>query len=328
MRLRILGCALLVLLAAPRLQAHAFAPALLELRETAAERYDAHWRSALLRVRGAALTPVWPAGCVHTVTATAVTDDALQQSGQLHCPGGLVGRELGVDGLARSGSTVILRVQFADGGSVQTLLDARTSRHTLARAAAGPVAPRYFGLGVEHLLLGFDHVLLVLAFMLLIRGARRLAGVITAFTLGHSLTLGLAVLGFIGVPQALTEFAIAISLLLLATLLVRPGGAPAPAARAAPWRLALVIGLLHGLGFAGALAQIGLPEAAVAPALLAFNLGIEAGQLGLIAALLALTAALRPLRARLPRAPAALPAYAIGICAGYWSIERAVALVS
>jgi HupE / UreJ protein len=191
------------------------------------------------------------------------------------------------------------------------------------------VARSYFGLGVEHILLGADHLLFVLALLFLVASGPRLAGTVTAFTVAHSLTLAAATLGWVHVPQAPVEAAIALSIVFVAAeVLHGAGGRPALAARK-PWLVAFAFGLLHGLGFAGALRALGLPEHAIPAALTFFNVGVEVGQLLFIAAVFALFALARRLRpaaaadtwalaARLARPVA----YAIGITAAFWVLDR------
>lgn len=311
-------------------QAHPLAPALLELRETEPGVYAVQWRTSLVRALGRDVVPVMAQGCA--AGADVETRDeaaARHQQWTLRCPD-LVGRELRVDGLDGSGVNVILRIQPREGAVQQVLLGERQAAYTvLAPDEPPPVFGGYLVLGVEHLLFGFDHVLFVIGLVLLVRGARRLVLTITAFTLGHSLTLSLAVLGIVTVDAGFTEFMIALSILVLAVEILRPADAkPGPFARW-PWWVAAAFGLLHGLGFAGVLGEIGLPQDEIPLALFAFNLGIELGQLALIAAWLALAAlGNRVYRHGLPPALArGLPAYVIGSLAAYWCWERAAGLV-
>lgn len=323
-------CALLLLGVASAASAHPLAPALMELRETAVDRYLLSWRTSVVRVRGDEVRPLWPASCTTRGaddTQAVVDAEALVQRWTLHCPGGLVGRDLGVRGLERSGINVIVRIEPLHGEATQTLLDARRPQFTVPpTAAAAPVFLRYLGLGVEHLLLGPDHLLFVLGLLLLVRGLRRLALTVTAFTVGHSLTLALATLGVVRVNPALTELAIAASLLALAVAAARPVQAPGSLFARHPWAVASGFGLVHGLGFAGALAQIGLPQRELPQALLAFNLGIELGQLLAIGAVLAVVH-LRPWRGSDTRMPVVrLASYLIGVPAAAWCLERATVL--
>ena len=154
--------------------------------------------------------------------------------------------------------------------------------------APGPlmVLRAYVGLGVEHILFGIDHLLFVLCLLLLVRRLRQLLATITAFTLAHSITLAAATLGFIRVPTAPVEATIALSIVFLASELVRDEGRRGVVARYYPWLVAFSFGLLHGLGFAGALAEVGLPQGEIPLALFAFNVGVELGQLAFVTAVL------------------------------------------
>lgn len=313
--------------------AHPLAPALLEVRETAPEHYALLWRTSTLRAQVQDVAPRLPASCADTAAPSVdVAGTALSLRWTAHCPGGLAGQVVRFEGLERSVINVIVRLERGQGAPVEVLLDARRAAYTVPAPAAA-VAPftRYFTLGVEHLLGGLDHVLFVGGLLLLVHGWRRLLLTVTAFTLGHSVTLALATLGYARVDSALAELGIALSLLLLAWELSRARNAPGlPERRDRPGLplMAGAFGLLHGLGFAGALAELGLPPGAVAPALLGFNLGIEAGQLGVITLLVlgkrAVDAVHWPGRWRADGAPVhAVAVYAIGTLAAWWCFQRA-----
>ena len=332
MRRAALGCcALWLVLLASAVSAHPLAPALLELRERSSGEYEVLWRSSLARVTGSAPRPRLPASCEFASTiVSADLDGARSERWPVHCRGSLIDQELRVEGLEGSGINVIIRVVDAEGRVQQGLLSERDEVYRI-RAALDPppVFTGYLSLGIGHLLFGFDHVLFVAGLVLLVRRPRSLLLTVTAFTLGHSLTLGLSALKLLWVPPALTEFAIALSILLLACELVRSPESPAGWIQRRPGVMAVAFGLLHGLGFAGALAEIGLPEGEIPLALFAFNLGIELGQLLLVAALLGLLALLdRAAAIHKPLLSRALPAYLIGSLAAYWCLERAGGLFS
>ena len=227
---------------------------------------------------------------------------------------------------------VLVRIETLDG-TVQTerLTPTRTAFIVQATPDASDVAATYLRLGVEHILFGFDHLLFVLALTSLVSGWRRIVATVTAFTVAHSITLAAATLGFVSVPGPPIEAAIALSIVLVAVEIVNARrGAPSLAARW-PWLIAFSFGLLHGFGFAGALAEIGLPHYAIPIALLFFNLGVEIGQLAFVAAVWTAGAILR--RAMMLRHTPAqvfqtvnridvLAAYAIGAVAAFWLIER------
>jgi hydrogenase/urease accessory protein HupE len=185
-----------------------------------------------------------------------------------------------------------------------------------------PIAIDYTRLGVEHILTGFDHLMFVLAITILVRRRRALIGAITAFTIAHSLTLAATVLGWLWLPSAAVETTIALSIVLACAECLRPADS---LARRAPWLVTFVFGLLHGMGFASALLETGLPETHVPSALLFFNVGVELGQLAAILVFLAAGS----LVARIEKRPAWSTrafVYAMGITAAYWSLERGLAM--
>lgn len=184
------------------------------------------------------------------------------------------------------------------------------------------VAAAYTRIGIEHILSGWDHLLFVLALVLLIGRGRRLLWTVTAFTLGHSVTLALAVLGFVKFPPQPIEAAIALSIYLLAAELARRNADRKILMDRMPWIVAGGFGLPHGLGFAGALEQVGLPQDEISLALFAFNVGIELGQLAFVALVLLTWAALRAIPLEWPCWAPRAPAYGIGSLAAYGFFER------
>ena len=316
----------------PGAGAHVFAPAVLEINETAEGQFAVRWKEPAIRARGTTLRPVLPTGCIGDGTPVIKTDPRKLSAGAIAewtvaCPGGLVDKTLGVEGLDISQTSALLRIQFADGRVVrQVLTGSEPTFKVPERVGSLEVGIAYGKLGVEHILTGWDHLTFVLGLTLLVVGRRRLVITVTAFTLGHSVTLALAALGVVNTPQALTEAVIALSIVVLAVELARTAmGGEAGILSRRPWAMAGGFGLVHGLGFAGALSEIGLPEGEIPMALLSFNIGIEIGQLGFIAVVLAAWAPLRriPWGAFMERARF-VPAYAIGTVAAFWFIERSV----
>lgn len=310
------------------LSAHTFAPALLELRESEAHT-EVRWKQPEVRAAGSELRPLLPESC------QPIREPALHKEGtgivltwQAACAEGLAGQTIAVKGIAGSRADVLLRVELADGRSMRHVLTAdRSSYQVPERENALDVLRGYAGLGIEHILSGFDHLLFVLGLVLMVEGGRRLVLTVTAFTLGHSVTLALAVLGVVEVPPGPTEAAIAFSIYLLAVELTRRKRPEATWMRRSPWTVAGLFGLLHGLGFAGALSEIGLPAGEIPLALFAFNLGIEAGQLAFVALILSLGWLLRAIPIQLPAQLAHAPAYGIGSLAAFWVLERTVGLL-
>jgi hydrogenase/urease accessory protein HupE len=323
---------LAVLPLAPRsVRAHALSPALLMLHEGAGGIVDVTWKIPLLRVVGAELRAVLPPECPAATPGTIAEDnESITTKWRVDCGGGgLVGKRIGIAGLGAAKTDALLRLELADGRAIDTVLRARESFLVVpARDAGGSLATRYVALGVEHILTGYDHLLFVFGLLLLATGTRMLIATVTAFTLGHSVTLTLAVLDIARVPAAPVEVLIAFSVFILAVELARraPDG-DATVMRRRPWLMALLFGFLHGLGFAGTLRAAGLPAEAIPLALFGFNVGIELGQLAFVVAVLAVTTVARPGLQRFPAWTRALPVYAMGSLAACWMIERSLTLV-
>jgi HupE/UreJ protein len=326
------------LLALPAL-AHRLSPAFFGLTETAPGVYAVQWKVSLSGGLASALEPKVPQGCSLTgdVRTYVLNEDVRFQHGTMSCPGGVGGRELRVDGLELTQTDVLLRVDYLDGSaSNQRLTPTEPSVVIPTRPSALEVIRTYTELGVGHILGGVDHLLFVLALLLLVRGVGRLVATVTAFTLAHSVTLAAATLGFVHVPSAPVEATIALSILFLASELARQplvstgtrlgGDLRADLTARFPWLVAFSFGLLHGFGFAGALSEVGVPQKAVPLALLFFNVGVEIGQLLFITGVLSLGWLIR--RAA-PRAPDWWPraaAYGIGSVAAFWVVQRTVAI--
>ena len=309
--------------------AHALAPSLLELREVGPEQAVVRWKQPLKQPAGAELRPLLPENCSALGEGESFREGTgVVTEGEIRCPGGFIGQRIGVEGLEASPTAVLLSLQLGDGARVRQVLTAdRPSLLIPEREAALDVATGYVELGVEHILGGLDHLLFVLALVLLVRERRALFWTITAFTAGHSITLALAILEWIVVPQAPIEAAIAFSIYVLAVEIVRREEGRPTALERRPWWVAGGFGLLHGLGFAGALAEVGLPQQEIPLALVSFNVGIEVGQLFFVGLVLLGWKALRALPVAWPAGIAVAPAYAIGILAAFWFFERSWEMV-
>ncbi len=313
-------------LAAATVCAHSFDPALLDLREREAGRFDVVWKSPIATRPGLGPTPqpVLPPHCrrVGEITAPADEPEGLTVS-HLDCgPAGLRGARIAVEGLAGSHVDVLLRIRWSDGDVTTGVVRGGDETFDVPGVAGGlpvgTVLRRYGALGVEHILGGPDHLLFVLALVLLVPGWRQLALTITAFTVAHSLSLALAVLGVVHLASPPVEALIAASIVPVALEALRPAGAAPTLLGRAPWLAAFAFGLLHGLGFAGALAELGLPPDHLVGALAAFNVGVEVGQLAVVAVVLLPVRWLR----RQPRWARAVPAYVVATIAVAWTIER------
>ena len=323
MRLRV-ACALLLLAGAGSAQADVFRPAYLEVRESGADQYEVMWKLPLQGDLRPGVRVRFPAGTIELSPRQGMFGDAVYvERWRVTRPGGLAGQALGIDGIAEGVTDVIVRIERADGTSqVERLLPQRPE--FTVQAASGPlqVARAYLVLGGRHILGGVDHLLFVLALLLIVRGGRRIVATITAFMLAHSITLVAATLGWVRVPGPPVEALIALSIVFVAAEVVHGlRGKPGFTARA-PWVVAFSFGLLHGFGFAGALAEVGLPPQAIPVALFMFNVGVEIGQLIFVAAMLAAGALLARIPWRAPPWARLLPAYTIGTVAMFWVVER------
>ena len=318
--------ALLLAIACPA-GADVFRPAYLELREVGGDRYDVMWKvPAQGDARLAVSVRLPPDARQIQEPRGFFNDGSFVERWRIERPGGLAGATLRVEGIAAGVTDVIVRIERLDGTSqVERLLPQAPEFSVRPATGAAEVAWSYFVLGVEHILGGIDHLLFVLALLLLVRGAKRIVATITAFTLAHSITLVAATLGWVHVPGPPVEATIALSIVFVAAEVLHGlQGRPGLTARA-PWLVAFTFGLLHGFGFAGALAEVGLPQKAIPVALLMFNVGVEVGQLLFVGAVLGLHALLARLRiGRATWAAQAIP-YAIGGVAMFWVIERIVA---
>lgn len=286
-------------------RAHFVPTALLVLEEQAEPgRFVVRFTPSTTMKRSvAAVRFVYPAHCSER--------DGVLQCGER----GLVGA-LRATPLQRT-DELIVRIRHAHGDlTTHVLSQAAPSVQLEPAAEAGSVAATYLRIGVEHILLGLDHLLFVLGLVLLVGFRRELVWTISAFTLAHSVTLAAQVLGVLRVRQAPVEALIALSIVLVA--LEALGAEPSLTRRHPSW-IAGGFGLLHGLGFASALREVGLPEGELPLALLAFNVGVELGQLALLATLFVLARVVRRVRPALGPVPLA---YAIGSFGVYWFVSR------
>jgi len=314
--------ALAGLLLSDSLLAHEVRPAYLRIQQTEAEQFDVLWR---VPARGEMRLGIYISMPEHCEASGEPLrweeNETFVERWTTHCAGGLVGHPIMVDGLSATFIDALGRYERLDGTvQVVRLTPSKPSFVITDTESLAQVAKTYGLLGIEHILLGIDHLLFVLALLLLAPNNRSLFWTITAFTLAHSLTLCAATLGWVNVPQSPVEAVIALSIMFVAMEIVHWRQGNPGITRRWPWLVAFTFGLLHGLGFAGALSEIGLPQHSIPFALLFFNLGVEAGQLLFIAVVLLVWALLR--RISWPEWAWRIPVYAIGSMAGFWTIER------
>lgn len=335
MRLSFSIMLLIVLFLPKEAEAHRFAPSLLKFVQTAENNYNVVWKTPTEATSNIPLRPTWPDSCLVTSekpvtregtgTVSSWTLDCSQLGSK-----GLVGQRLGVKGLAENQASAMVMLRLMDGRSYQSVVNAEALEFLIpAQPGQSKVMAEYSVLGAEHIWEGPDHLMFVFGLLLLVCGGARLLWTVTAFTVGHSMTLTLVTLGLLTYPVALIEFAIAVSIFALALALTRKDNDGL--FKRHPWWLAGGFGLLHGMGFAGALAEIGLPQGHVPLALLFFNVGIEIGQIAFVVLVLALWWSInRPIvlqriavQKLLP-----IPVYLLGGLSAMWCIERGLEVLS
>ena len=334
-------CLCLLLFCPFTLFAHEVRPAYLELHQTGAETYNVLWKvpgqGEDLRL---GLYVQLPESCSNLTQPRGVfAANAYTERWSVQCAGGLSGGTIRIAGLSATMTDVLVRLERLEGATQVTRLTPAMSSFVVEAAPSRmEIVRTYLALGVEHILTGVDHLLFVLGLLLLVRGFGRLVKTVSAFTVAHSVTLTLATLGFVHVPAPPVEAIIALSIVFVAKEILRShsrSSSTQPSlTERQPWLVAFSFGLLHGLGFAGGLSEVGLPEGHIPLALLLFSIGVEIGHFGFIAAVFAFMAlgsrAMR--RLRLPQTSLhrsivlrLLPPYAIGGTAMFWLIERLAA---
>ncbi|WP_367648087.1 HupE/UreJ family protein [Ruegeria arenilitoris] len=328
---RLLLALLLVLLPAIQAFGHALEPGFADIRQLAPQTWQVFWRKPDVSGQPMAIALQLPDTCTPPTGPEPLFDGFAWISVWVaDCPEGLADDTVTIEGLSSQRTDVLLRIQMQSGATDTIRLTPDQPSHLIPAQAGGwSIFGSYLAMGFEHILEGWDHLLFVFALLVLIRDFWRLVGAITAFTIAHSITLALAALGHLSVPGPPVEAIIALSIVFLAVEALKSNAGEIRLSERYPWLIAFAFGLLHGLGFAGALREIGLPEQDIAAALLAFNLGVEAGQLAFVG--VALTAAMT-LRVALPRVAAhwrtpgditaTAISYGIGTVATFWFVER------
>ncbi len=310
--------------------AHDARPAYLEITQTTADRYDILWRTPVFSGMPLPVLLKMPEG-VREIAAphTQELSDSRVERRVIEATGGLAGRRIEFPGLQGTIADVLVRIHLVDGESTTLLVRPSQPWTDVPSGPGGPfaIAAAFVKHGITHILGGYDHLLFVFALLLIVRNIRVLVWTITAFTVAHSITLALAALGAVNVPGPPVEAAIAFSIVLLASEIVRMRRGEASLTARWPWVVAFCFGLLHGFGFAGALSEIGLPKGDIPLALFAFNVGVEVGQLMFIGVMMAVLWAVRRATGlgRFEQRLTHAAPYAIGTLASFWFVERVVA---
>ncbi|MEM6578027.1 MAG: HupE/UreJ family protein [Pseudomonadota bacterium] len=325
-----------ILPALDRAEAHELQPGYLELTPLGETGWRVTWRKPQVQGQPMAIDAILPESCVPRRGGNPTFDGrAFVTQWIATCPEGIEAGTVTIEGLEETRTDVLVRYVVDQDAAAQT-------QRLTPEEASFVIPPRqgvlarfadYFSLGVDHILSGLDHLLFVFALLLLIRKPGPLVAAITSFTIAHSVSLAAATLGWIVVPAPVVEAVVALSIVVLAAELAQPSDQGLRLTERWPWTVAFLFGLLHGLGFASALLELGLPQTDIPLALFAFNVGVEAGQLLFVGAILAGGFLL----ARLLRRPAGvlptgsqslrLTAYAIGTLSSVWMWDRITGFV-
>lgn len=323
--MRLLAALFLMLMWQPgTARADELRPGYLEMSEQRAGHWRIAWKLPLAQPpTGSIPAPLLPQSCRYRDDPRqGFVGGAIIGSGEVTCAGNVAGGTIAVPALSGPGDMLVRLAPLEQPVQIHRLTAAQPLATITGPASTWQVLQTYFVIGVEHILAGWDHLLFVIALVLLLRRPRAVVVAATAFTLAHSITLAAAALGFLSMPQRPVEALIALSIVFMAVEILRKSGSAPSLTLRFPWVIALLFGLLHGFGFAGALSAIGLPQGDIVPALLAFNMGVEAGQVMVIFVVLGTLAAIRRVSLPALQTGIRLTSYAIGITGAYWLLER------
>lgn len=304
--------------------AHEIRPAYLQIDQVAQNRFNLVWRTPILSGMRLPVLLRFSDGItlVNGPLERELSDSVIERS-VLQSADDLAGQRIDFVGLQATITDVLVRVSWLDGRKATSFVRPAQPWIDLSeRQTTWQVAETYMMLGIEHILMGFDHLLFVVGLMIIVRSTRSLIKTITAFTVAHSITLALATLGYASVPAAPLNAAIALSILFLGLEVVRLWRGQTSFTLRHPWIVAFAFGLLHGFGFASGLTTVGLPSSDIPLALLAFNVGVEIGQLVFVLIILLIHRAVLILRFDLPRWAPYVPGYIVGSLGAFWTIER------
>jgi hydrogenase/urease accessory protein HupE len=304
--------------------AHEMLPGYLEITRTQPGSYDLVWKLPTRQGNRLPLAPRFPDGCqLRGDLDSEVQKTAWIYRGSLRCQPELTGQTISIDGLMGVETDVLLRYIDPTGNRLQTALLTSDQPDIVIRTqeeVSDSGILFYLRLGVEHIMSGWDHLLFVLGLLLIVGNRWLLLKTITAFTVAHSLTLLIATLRVADIPSGLVETAVALSILFLGPEIFRRWRGETSLTIRFPWAVAFGFGLLHGLAFAGDLAEMGLPRDELVLALMLFNVGVEIGQLAFVILVLGLWQLARSLR--IPTWVQYAPGYLVGTAGAYWTFDR------
>ena len=297
------------------INSHEFNPAHLVINEKEDFKYEITWMYPIRNLGPVSLT--LPEDCESNSIEAFQESKYLTEKISMQCTNPIKGKSVFINGLSILNDALVT-IKFLDGERFEGLVSVKDSKLTIPEEVQ--VFPTgYFTLGIEHLIGGPDHLLFVFGLLFIVFGWRNLFKTITAFTLAHSLTLGLSVFEIVSLPSITIEALIALTIIYLALEISEEKGKDHT-----PWVMAFGFGLLHGFGFAGALGEIGIANEQLLLSLLFFNIGIEIGQLIMIPIFLIIIWLLQKIK--LNFSVTKLSSYAIGGMGSFWLIERVLGI--
>ena len=319
---------IVAMLFATKSEAHEIRPALLNITETEPGWFEVMWKVPVFEGEVLDITPVFPESfnLIGIPSNNILPGHVIQYfSVQYDGEDDIAGKEILIEGLSSLQIDVLVQMVLIDESRYSAILKPSAPIYIFPKIGSkSEVAYSYWIMGIIHILSGFDHLLFVLALLLIVQNNWKLFKTITAFTLAHSVTLALATLGLVNVPPGPTEAVIALSIVFLAGEIMNIHRGKYSITQQYPWVVAMFFGLFHGLGFAGALTNIGLPQSEISLALLMFNLGVETGQIIFLLAVLLVWAIIKRFNIKWPANAWKWMPYAIGSLAAFWTIERIV----
>jgi hypothetical protein len=320
---------ILLILYSGILLAHEVKPGYLEINEHSDGVIEVLWKVPLVGKKALSIFPVfsdgWLDGSPPIITKTQ--NAIIYRWNIKPDSSSLKDQTITIAGLEMTMTDVMVKVHYANGTKQIQILKPEHPSFALKTSSTGIAALDYMRLGIEHIMLGIDHLLFVFGLLLLSKTMKRLLQTITAFTIGHSISLALATLGFVNVPEKPLAVIIAMSILFLGIELLKDLKGENTLTIRKPWLVSFGFGIIHGLGFAGGLVKLGLPESVIPLALLFFNIGVEIGQVAFILIVLAMIASYKKMEFVLPNWGKVIPAYAIGSFAAFWFIGRIIIMI-
>jgi hydrogenase/urease accessory protein HupE len=326
----VLLVALLLASLAADADAHKLQPAYLEFNEQSAGKFSILWKRPFVAGRPMNISPQLPKSCSN------ITEPAIQSSVSgvvdrwlVNCgENGIKNGTIFIEGLSATQTDVLVRIYYIEGVEETHLLRPASASTVVGGVPSGMERIiAYLQLGIQHILMGIDHLLFVLGLLLIVQSRWMLLKTITSFTLAHSITLGIATLGYASVPLPPLNAVIALSILFLGPEIVRSWRGGTSLTIRHPWVVAFAFGLLHGFGFATGLTNLGLRATEIPLALLLFNIGVEIGQIAFVFLIILLERSFRTLEIHWPRLVHLAPGYTVGSLGAFWTIERSVILI-